>query len=48
MNYALSNHQIVLSNSIPPERIIKIIPQENEIEKIIRLKKKYSSQQVDL
>ncbi|MCD4819995.1 MAG: hypothetical protein K8S23_15025 [Candidatus Cloacimonetes bacterium] len=39
MKYTLEDYQIVLSNSIPAKRIIKIIPQGNEFGKIIRKKK---------
>lgn len=43
MIYALEDYQIVLSNSIPANRIIKIIPQGNEFGKTTRLKKKYGT-----
>jgi hypothetical protein len=45
MTYTLEDHQIVLSNSIPANRIIKIIPQGDEFGKVIRLKKKYATEQ---
>ncbi len=43
MTYTLEDYQIVLSNSIPANRIIKIIPQGDEFGKVTRLKKKYET-----
>ena len=39
MEYTLEDYQIVLSNSIPAKRIIKILPQGNEFGKVIRQQK---------
>ena len=41
MTFTLEDYQIALTNSIPPERIIKIIPQGDEFGRVQRLKKKY-------
>lgn len=40
MSYTLYDYQIVLSNSISPDRIIKIVPQGNEFGRVLRQKKK--------
>ncbi len=40
MKYALEDYQIVLSKSIPPERIIKIKPKGNEFGKVLKKQKK--------
>lgn len=39
MTYALEDYQIVLSHSISPERIIKILPQGNEFGRVLRRRK---------
>lgn len=39
MNYTLEEYQIVLSKSISPERILRILPQHDEFGRIIRRKK---------
>ncbi len=39
MTHTLEDYQIVLSHSISPERIIKILPQGNEFGKVLRRKK---------
>lgn len=41
MSYTLYDYQIVLSNSISPDRIIKVMPQGNEFGRVLRQKKKY-------
>ncbi|MDI9862344.1 hypothetical protein [Flectobacillus roseus] len=43
MTYSLEDYQIVLSNSISANRIIKLIPQGDEFGRITRLKKKYGT-----
>jgi hypothetical protein len=43
MTYALEDYQIVLSNSIAPNRIMKVLPQGDAFGKAIRLKKKYGN-----
>ncbi len=43
MMYALEDYQIVLSKSIPAERIIKVIPQGDEFGRVTRLRKKYGT-----
>ncbi|OXA81952.1 hypothetical protein B0A58_01010 [Flavobacterium branchiophilum NBRC 15030 = ATCC 35035] len=43
MTYSLEDYQIVLSNSITADRIIKLIPQGDEFGRITRLKKKYGT-----
>jgi len=43
MTTALEDYQIVLSNSISPDRIIKILPQGDEFGRVTRLKKKYGT-----
>ncbi|MEM6803366.1 MAG: hypothetical protein AAF696_18305 [Bacteroidota bacterium] len=37
---SMSDFQIVLSHSIPPKRILRVIPQGNEFGKVLRKKKK--------
>lgn len=39
MSFALEDYQIVLSNSIPAKRIIKVLPQGNEFGKVLRKQK---------
>ncbi len=41
MSYTLDDYQIVLSNSISADRIIKVMPQGNEFGRVLRQKKKY-------
>ncbi len=41
MSYTLDDYQIVLSNSISANRIIKVMPQGNEFGRVLRQKKKY-------
>lgn len=41
MSYTLSDYQIVLSQSISADRIIKVLPQGNEFGRVIRQKKKH-------
>jgi len=41
MSYTLEDYQIVLSQSITADRIIKIMPQGNEFGRVLRQKKKY-------
>lgn len=43
MMYALEDYQIVLSHSIPADRIVKVIPQGDEFGRVQRLKKKYGT-----
>lgn len=43
MTYSLEDYQIVLSNSISADRIIKLIPQGDEFGRIKRLNKKYGT-----
>lgn len=43
MTYSLEDYQIVLSNSISADRIIKLIPQGDEFGRIKRIKKKYGT-----
>ncbi|HEY1202056.1 MAG TPA: hypothetical protein VGE79_13785, partial [Niastella sp.] len=43
MTFALEDCQIVLTNSIPADRIIKLIPQGDEFGRVQRLKKKYGA-----
>lgn len=45
MAHSLNDYQIVLSQSISANRIIKVIPQGNESGRTLRLKKKYAIQQ---
>ncbi len=39
MRYTFEDYQIVLSNSIPANRILKILPQGNEFGRVLRQKK---------
>ncbi len=39
MNLTLEDYQIVLSNSIPAKRIIKLLPARNEFGKVLRQQK---------
>jgi hypothetical protein len=39
MTFALEDYQVVLSHSIPVDRIVKIIPQGDEFGRVRRLKK---------
>ncbi len=48
MTYALEDYQVVLTHSIPANRIVKLIPQGDEFGRVQRLKKKYSTLQKDL
>ena len=41
MTYTFEDYQIVLSQSIHPNRIIKIIPQGDEFGRVKRIKKRY-------
>jgi len=41
MMFTLEDYQIVLSHSIPANRIVKLIPQGDEFGRVQRLKKKY-------
>ena len=41
MAYSLEDYQIVLSHSIPADRIIKVLPQGNEFGRVLRKKEKY-------
>jgi hypothetical protein len=43
MMNALEDYQIVLSHSIAPDRIIRVIPQGDEFGRVTRLKKKYGT-----
>jgi hypothetical protein len=43
MTFAFEDYQIVLTNSIPADRIIKLIPQGDEFGRVKRLKKKHST-----
>lgn len=43
MTFALENHQIVLTHSIPANRIVKLIPQGDEFGRVQRSKKKYGT-----
>lgn len=43
MTFALEDYQIVLTSSIPADRIIKLIPQGDEFGRVRRLKKKYGT-----
>ncbi len=43
MTFALEDYQIVLSNSVSADRILKILPQGDAFGRVIRLKKKYST-----
>lgn len=44
LGFTLEDYQIVLSNSIPAKRIIKIIPQGNEFGKVLKNKRKYKNE----
>lgn len=44
MTFVLEDYQIVLTNSIPADRIVKVIPQGDEFGRVQRLKKKYGTQ----
>jgi hypothetical protein len=44
MRYIFEDYQIVLENSIPPDKIIKIVSARNEFGKVLYKHKKYSSQ----
>lgn len=39
MSYAFEDYQIVLSHSITPDRIIKILPQGDEFGRILKRRK---------
>jgi hypothetical protein len=39
MAYTFEDYQIVLSNSIAPNRIIKVLPQGNEFGRVLKQKK---------
>ena len=39
MSFTFEDYQIVLSNSIAPDRIIKVIPQGNEFGRVLKRKK---------
>lgn len=43
MTYTLEDYQIVLTNSISSDRILKVLPQGDEFGGVIRLRKKYST-----
>ena len=43
MSYTLDDYQIVLSNSISADRIIKVMPQGNDFGRVLRQQKKYGS-----
>jgi hypothetical protein len=43
MAYTLDDYQIVLSQSISADRIIKVLPQGNEFGRVLRQEKKYGS-----
>ena len=43
MTFALEDYQVVLTNSVPADRIVKLIPQGDEFGRVQRLKKKYST-----
>lgn len=47
MTYSLEDYQIVLSNSISADRIVKVIPQGNEFGRVLRQEKKYTSYNTD-
>jgi len=44
MAFTLEDYQIVLSNSISADRILKVLPQGDEFGRVLRLKKKYGTQ----
>ncbi len=39
MTYVFEDYQIVLSQSIPPDRIIKVLPQGNEFGRVLKRQK---------
>lgn len=41
MTFAFEDYQVVLTHSIPADRIVKLIPQGDEFGRVQRLKKKY-------
>jgi hypothetical protein len=41
MGYTFEDYQIILSNSISPNRIIKVLPQGNEFGRVLKQKKKF-------
>ncbi|MBS1752803.1 MAG: hypothetical protein IT212_10810 [Bacteroidia bacterium] len=43
MTFALKDYQVVLTHSIPADRIVKLIPQGDEFGRVQRLKKKYGT-----
>ena len=43
MTFALEDYQVVLTHSIPADRIVKLIPQGDEFGRVQRLKKKYGT-----
>jgi hypothetical protein len=43
MTFALEDYQIVLTNSISADRILKVLPQGDEFGRVRRLRKKYST-----
>jgi len=43
MTFALEDYQVVLTNSVPVDRIVKLIPQGDEFGRVQRLKKKYGT-----
>ncbi|MDF2188536.1 hypothetical protein [Paraflavitalea sp. CAU 1676] len=43
MTFALEDYQIVLTNSVPADRIVKLIPQGDEFGRVKRLKEKYGT-----
>jgi hypothetical protein len=47
MTYTFEDYQIVLSHSIPADRIIKVLPKESEFGKVKRLRKKQEAPRRD-
>jgi len=43
MTFALEDYQVILTHSIPADRIVKLIPQGDEFGRVQRLKKKYGT-----
>jgi hypothetical protein len=43
MTFALEDYQVVLTNSVPADRIVKLIPQGDEFGRVQRLKRKYGT-----
>ena len=43
MTFALEDYQIVLTNSISSDRILKVLPQGDEFGRVTRLRKKYGT-----